>query len=399
MQVELPGITLVGTAHVSKESVDEVRETLRRVKPAIVAVELDHNRKSALVDKKRFEATPITDMLRSGRSSFILAQSMLASYQRRMGQKHGVEPGAEMLAAIQEAEAMGAEVALADRDIGITLRRAYAKMGFREKVRLSWEMMKSMLGVEDEGEVDVDEILQEDVLTSMMAELAVMAPTVADVLVSERDAFLASNIHEAAKRGTVVAVLGAGHLKGVAAYLREPERIPFRGPLEEVPKRRFPVGKIVGWAMILSILAFFAYGFYAGLTGEGFDKLLTNVLAYVLITGTCSSLGAVAAGGHPFSIVTAFVAAPFTILHPTLAAGWFSGLVEAKMRVPTVGDFHSVSHMQKLSEFWSNRLTRVLLVASLTNIGAMIGAYGALAYFLGESNFMSGIVDLILGRG
>src|SRR5439155_27292440 len=192
----VPGVILVGTAHVSKESVNEVREVIQRVRPKVVAVELDANRRTALVDKKRFEQTPMTDLLRSGKSSFILAQSMLASYQRRMGAKLGVEPGAEMLAALMEAEAAGAEVALVDRDIGVTLRRAYALMGFREKMRLAWEMLKSLVGAEDEEEIDVEEILKEDVLSSMMGELAEMAPSVARVLVHERDAYLASNIHE-----------------------------------------------------------------------------------------------------------------------------------------------------------------------------------------------------------
>lgn len=397
MQVELPGITLVGTAHVSKDSVREVQETIARVKPAVVAVELDENRRKALVDKKGFEETPITDLLRSGRSSFILAQTLLASYQRRMGAKEGVEPGAEMLAALVSAEAEGARVALVDRDIGITLRRAYGLMTMREKLRLTWELFKSVLGAEDEQQLEVRDMLQEDVLSAMMAELALMAPTVASVLIHERDAYLAANIHEASKDGHVVAVLGAGHLKGVEQHLRAPAAIPPKAPLEVVPRKRFPLGKVIGWALILSIVGFLLYGLYVGITSGNFDKLLSNTLAYVLITGTSSAVGALLAGAHILSILTAFVAAPFTILHPTLAAGWFSGLVEARFRTPTVKDFHEVSKLQSLREMWRNRLMRVLFVAAFTNIGAMIGAYGALAYFLGESNFMSGIVEWLAG--
>ncbi|HET6405237.1 MAG TPA: TraB/GumN family protein [Candidatus Thermoplasmatota archaeon] len=397
MQVELPGITLVGTAHVSKASVDEVRETIARVKPAVVAVELDENRRKAIVDKKGFEETPITDLLKGGRGSFILAQTLLASYQRRMGAKEGVEPGAEMLAALHSAEEHAAQVALVDRDIGVTLRRAYGLMTFREKWRLTWELFKSVMGAEDEEEIRVSEMLQEDVLTTMMAELAAMAPTVANVLIHERDSYLAANILEASKKGHVVAVLGAGHLKGVEQHLRNPHAIPPKAPLEVIPKKRFPVGKFVGWALILSIVGFLAWGLYEGLTSGDFRKVLNIAGAYVLITGTCSALGALAARAHPFSIATAFVAAPFTILHPTLAAGWFSGLAEAKVRTPTVKDFHEVSKLQTLKEFWANRLMRVLMVAALTNIGAMVGAYGALAYFLGESNFMTNVIDWIRG--
>lgn len=379
--MELPGVVLVGTAHVSRDSVNEVREVIQRVKPAIVAVELDDNRRLALTDKKRFEETPITELLKGGKAGFILAQTLLASYQRRMGAKEGVEPGAEMLAAIEEAEAAGATVALVDRDIGVTLRRAYAKMRFGEKVRLTWELFKSMLGADEREDMTVDEMLHEDVLTAMMAELAEMAPTVAEVLVRERDAYLAANIHEAAKEGTVVAVLGAGHLKGVEKYLHAPDTIPAKAPLEVVPKRRFPVGKAIGWALILSILAVFAWGAYQGVVSGNFADLVNNALAYIAITGTLSALGALVARAHIVSIITAFFAAPFTILHPTLAAGWFSGLAEAKYRTPTVGDFHAVSSLQTLKDFWANRLMRVLMVAALTNIGAMVGAYLALAYF------------------
>lgn len=383
MQVELPGIVLVGTAHVSRGSVDEVREVIARVKPRVVAVELDENRRRALTDKKRFEETPITELLKGGKAGFILAQTLLASYQRRMGAKEGVEPGAEMLAAMEGAASTGAEVALVDRDIGITLRRAYGLMRFGEKWRLSWELVKSVLGADEDEEVEVSQMLQEDVLTAMMEELARMAPSVAQVLIHERDAYLAANIVEAQRTsgGTVVAVLGAGHLKGVERYLREPATIPPKAPLEVIPKKRFPVGKAIGWALILSIVGFLAWGAYQGVRSGNWSQLVSDAVAYILVTGTCAALGALVARAHILSVLTAFVAAPFTILHPTLAAGWFSGLVEANRRTPTVGDFHAVSTLQTLSDFWKNRLMRVLMVAALTNVGAMVGAYVIVAYF------------------
>ena len=308
--MELPGITLVGTAHVSKESVREVLETIARVKPAIVAVELDENRRKALVDKKAFEATPITDLLKGGRGSFILAQTLLASYQRRMGAKEGVEPGAEMLAAIQAATAAGAQVELVDRDIGVTLRRAYGLMRFGEKMRLTWELFKSVMGAEDEEEIRVDEMLQEDVLTTMMADMAAMAPTVANVLIHERDAYLAANIREAAKGGHVVAVLGAGHLKGVEQHLLHPERPIDKAPLELIPKKKFPVGKAIGWALILSILGVFAWGFYRA------SREAALATSWATSATTCSSrvrsrrLAPSWPARTSSAFVTAFVAAP-----------------------------------------------------------------------------------------
>lgn len=382
MQVEVPGIVLVGTAHVSRDSVDEVREVVARVKPAIVAVELDENRKRALTDKKRFEETPITELLKGGKAGFILAQTLLASYQRRMGAKQGVEPGAEMLEAIRAAEASGARVALVDRDIGITLRRAYAFMTFREKLRLSWELMRSMFGADEREELEVEEILQEDVLTAMMAELSAMAPSVAKVLISERDAYLAANILEEAKGGTLVAVLGAGHLKGVESYLRDPATIPDKAPLEVVPKR-FPWGKVFGWSVLALLFVIFGVAIWrATRSGEGVGDLITLVRDYVLITGTCAAIGALLARAHPLSILAAFIAAPIAILHPTVASGWISGLVEARMRTPTVGDFQQVSQIQTVGEMFGNRVMRVLLVAALTNVGAMVSVLIVIPYLL-----------------
>lgn len=373
--MELPGITLVGTAHVSPESVTLVRQVIQEVRPQVVAVELDHNRKTALVDKKRFEETPITDLLRSGRSSFILAQSMLASYQRRMGAKYGIEPGAEMLAAIQEAEGLGAEVALVDRDIGITLRRAYALMGLREKMRLSWEMLKSMTGADDQEEVEVDEILKDDVLTAMMGELAEMAPTVATVLVSERDAFLASNIHEASKRGTVVAVLGAGHLKGVEQYLRNPETIPDKAAFEVVPKPRVRWGLWFTTLFSLAILSLFGYFAYQGFITGDWSNFRNHLLEWVISTGGMCALGAALARGHIFAVLAGFVAAPLKPIRIFLGSGIFAGLAQAKMTKPTVKDFHEMSRLQTMGDLMKNRVTHVLLVTTSAQIFANLGMY------------------------
>lgn len=382
MQVELPGITLVGTAHVSKESVNEVREVIQRVQPKVVAVELDPNRRTALVDRRRFEQTPMTDLLRSGKSSFILAQSMLASYQRRMGAKLGVEPGAEMLAALMEAEAIGADVALVDRDIGVTLRRAYALMGFREKMRLAWEMMKSLVGAEDEEDVDVEEILKEDVLTAMMGELTEMAPTVSNVLISERDAYLASNIHEAAKKGHVVAVLGAGHLKGVESYLRDPGTIPDKKAFEVVPKKKVRWGLILTSLFSLALFGYFGYLVYRSVVTGQWAELRSHLLEYVLATGGCTMLGAMLARGHPLTWLTAFVAAPLKPLHFFVGSGIFPGLVQAKIHNPTVKDFQGITHLETVGDLFKNRVTHVLMVTSLAQLGANIGFYLVLPFAL-----------------
>lgn len=375
MQVELPGIVLVGTAHVSAESVREVREVIAREKPAVVAVELDEGRLQAITDRKRFEETPITDLLTSGRSFFILAQTLLASFQRRMGEREGVEPGAEMIAAIHSAEEHGATVALADRDIGITLRRAWARMGFREKMRLSWEMFKSILGNDEDVELHVDEMLEEDVLTTMMADLSVMAPSISEVLIKERDAYLAANILEASKKGKVVAILGAGHLKGVQAHLNAPADIPPKKTFESIPEKKFPLAKIIGWGVPLLVLGILGYQLMVGIQQGDLSLFRDLALTWIVINGVLSAIGALIARAHPISVLTAFLAAPLTSLNPTLAAGWFAGIAEAKIRTPTVGDFQGISKLQTLKEFWGNRLARVLVVTAMTNLGSMAGTY------------------------
>lgn len=378
----IPGVVLVGTAHVSKASVEEVRATINERKPDVVAVELDATRHKVLTDKKRWEATPVTELLKGGRAFMVLAQALLAAQQRRLGAEQGIEPGAEMVAGIEEAGASGATVVLADRDITVTLRRAWALMGFREKVRLAWEFLKASVGLgHDEGPVEVEELLHEDVLTAMMEDLARMAPSVAQVLIHERDAYLAQRILDARAQGTVVAVVGAGHLKGITRHLQEPAGIPKLASLEVVPEKRIKWGKILGWGIILFLATFLAlFSLQFAIRGD-YVGLLKFLGLFLLFTGTPSAIGVALAGAHPASIVAAFFGAPVAILHPAIATGWIAGYVEARIRSPTVKDFQEVTKMETLGQFWRNGVTRLLLVAALGNVGAMIGVSIAVSYF------------------
>ncbi len=385
MIVERDGLVLVGTAHVSIASVEEVREAIRTHKPAIVAVELDEPRFRAITDKARWESTPVTDLLKGGRTTLLLAQSLLASYQRRMGAKYGVEPGAEMIAAIEEAMAAEAELVLADRDIGITLKRAWAKMGFVEKWRLAWEMMKATIGLSDEEEMEVDELLQEDVLTVMMSELADMAPSVAEVLIFERDAYLAKSILDAkanlAEGEKLVAVVGAGHMAGIVTYLDEPTTIPDPETLKIVPVKRVKWGSIIGYALTAVLVGLLGYAMWTGYVEHGFVGFLKALGIYVVITGALAALGVAIARAHPYAIASAFVAAPIAIIHPLIATGWVAGYVEAKVHSPTVKDFEGFSQMKSFKDMWGNRVMRILLIAAFGNLGAMAGAWIVVAYF------------------
>ncbi len=386
MIVERDGLVLVGTAHVSNASVEEVREAIRTHKPNVVAVELDEPRFKAVTEKARWENTRITDLLKGGKMTLLLAQSLLASYQRKMGEKYGVSPGAEMVAAIDEAKASGATLTLADRDISITLKRAWARMGFFEKWRLAWEFMKSVMGLSDEEEMDVDELLQEDVLTLMMSELAEVAPSIAEVLIFERDAYLAKSIIDAREAagpdGKVLAVVGAGHMAGIEKYLDAPETIPAHDTLIHVPEKKFKWGTIIGYGLVAIIVGLLGYALWTGYTQHGVWGLARALGIYIGITGTLAAIFVAIVRAHPYSIISAFLAAPVAIIHPLIATGWVAGYVEAKIHSPTVKDFEQFSQMKTFGDMWRNRVMRILLVAAFGNIGAMIGAWIVAGYFL-----------------
>ncbi|MDX1611270.1 MAG: TraB/GumN family protein [Candidatus Thermoplasmatota archaeon] len=371
-------VTLVGTAHVSRKSVEQVRETIRELEPDVVCVELDEGRLKALREPDAWAELPLLDLIRQGTGPQLLAQVLLGSYQQRIGEKMGVKPGEELLAAVEEAEAIGAEVVLADREVGITLRRALQAMGLREKARIGWEMTKAVFVPPEEEELDaeaVDALLQEDALTAAMEELADVAPSASHVLIDERDAYMASSIGEAAEAtdGPVVAVLGAGHLQGVRQRLAAGERAD-RAELESLETTKLPWGKIFAWTLATAILGLFAYLGYQGWVSQDFSRLGLGALWYVVISGIPAALGCIIAGGHLLAVIVAFLASPLTSLNPALAAGWFAGAVEAWHREPTVGDVEGLKHIETFSDMRENRLVRVLLVAALVNLGSMLGS-------------------------
>ena len=383
MQVKISDdIILVGTAHISKDSVKEVKSAIKKYKPDVVAVELCNKRYEALSKKDQWENTPITALLKANKAYLVLAQTFLSSIQRRLGKEYGVEPGSEMIAAIEVAKKEKLEVALVDRDITVTLKRAWRKMGVREKFRLSWEFLKALVGYDAEEleKLDLKELMKEDVISSMMKEFGEIAPSVSDVLIRERDKYIAKKIlDESSKKGRVLAVVGAGHLNGIKEYLKKKKKLDVDlEKLEEVPRKRFSVMKIIAYTVPVLVVALIAY---LAVTG-GWNVAAEAILAWILINGFLSALGALIARGHPFSIITAFVAAPITSLNPALAAGWFAGLVEAKMRTPMVKDFQGLSKIDSVKDFLNNRVIRLLMVVALANLGSMIGTFVALSYII-----------------
>lgn len=376
-----PNLILVGTAHVSPESVAEVERVIREENPDVVAVELDAGRLDALEHKKDWENTPIQKLLKGDKLWLFLAQSLLASYQRRLGDQMGAEPGTEMMAAVRTAREMGKEVLLADREIGTTMKRAYRLMRFGEKLRLVWELFKSFFAGDEEEEVDLQQLMQEDTITQMMNELGEMAPSIKTVVIDERDTYLATLVREPADQGKkVVAIVGAGHLTGIKRRLKEPPAD--LAPLKVIPPKRFPLSKLLGWVLPLVIIGVFGYFGWEGYKEGNFQKVIDAALYWIVITGGFSAIGAALARGHILSILTAFVAAPITTLHPLLAAGWFAGLTEASVKTPVVKDFQGLSSLKTTDDFFGNRVIRVLMVAALANVGAMVG------FFVGGTELM-----------
>ena len=373
-------VRVLGTAHVSSTSVAAVKEQIEAFKPDIVAVELCASRHSALTSNRRLDKEGLLKVVKEGKAPLVMLQSLLAAEQRKMGLDEGEQPGAELLAAVQTAEEANLEVALIDRDIQTMLRRAWKRMKFFEKIKILW----SLLGEEEDEEApEVSQLLEDqDLLTSLMEELRTFSPGAGSVLIDERDAYLAGKISSLEQNSDkrILAVVGAGHLKGIEAHLNQSTQ-PDSAQLEELevlPKRgRF--AKSIPWLIPLFVMGLIAY-FVS--QGDAVD-LVELFTVWTAANAVFAALGCILARGHPLAILTAALASPITSLNPTLAAGWFAGYVQLKLREPTAEDLQNFLKMDSLGMFWSNRAGRVLMVTALTNLGSMAGAWVAAAGLLG----------------
>ncbi len=365
-------IIIVGTAHVSEKSVQEVISKIEETRPDIVAVELCPARYRALIGQEVEKEIKISELLSGGKLFFFLVQLFLAYIQRKIGEEMGVKPGSEMLAAIQAAKKAGARVALIDRDIGITIQRFWSAMGFLDKIRLIGSLIPAALGRGDEEEIDIDSITQADIVSQMISEFRKISPGAANVLVDERDAFLARNLHLLSKQGRVLAVVGAGHREGILKHLEHPENIPALDDLNEKPGKKITFVKIFGIVVSLLILA--TIGLVL-ITAQSSEIILRACVIWFVVTGGLSALGVVLARGHPLSALTALMVAWMTTLNPFVAAGWFAGMVEAWKLKPTVSDLKTLAAADNFKQMMQNRLFKVILVAALSNVGAMLGMF------------------------
>lgn len=358
---------VVGTAHISRESADLVREVIERERPDCVCIELDAQRHEALSKPERFESLDLKQVIRSQQLATLMLSLVMATYQRRLGFRLGIQPGTELMEASRTAEALGIPVALCDRDVRVTLRRAWAALGPWRKLMLLSSLMAGMFEKVELTEEDLRELRSEDVLSRLMRELGEAFPGLKAVLIDERDSYLTHRMKEAPGR-KVVAVVGAGHVEGIRQALRA------EGPVDLAELERMPTAgsawKWLGWgipAVILGSIA--AIGLRQGAAAAG-----ENLLYWVLANGIPSSVGAVVALGHPATIVSAFVAAPITSLTPVIGAGYVTAFVQSYFRPPLVRELRRVSEdLASLRGWWRNRLLRIFLVFVLTTLGSLLG--------------------------
>ncbi len=397
--VERDGVrfTLLGTAHVSKASVDAVRGAIATGIYDTVAVELDPQRAQSLTDPDALARLDLVKVLREGKTAVFAANLGLAAYQRRLAEQLGIEPGAELKAAVLDSRERGLALHLIDRDVGLTFRRAMQALGWWGRAKVSGGLMASLFFDEKVSDEQIEGLKEGDMLEASFSEFAADSPALYRTVIAERDEYMAAKLRAIAQ-GTaagdvageesaqprpreVLAVVGAGHLQGIARHLTEDTRAPetLCPALEQVAqKSSFPWFTLL---LAVFVLGGFAWGFWQGGLEVGGDL----VLQWVLVTGTLGALGCAIAGGHPLSILTAFVSSPITPLHPALASGTLSALVEVWARKPTYADFMALrDDVQSVRGWWRNRVARALLNFFLTSLGTAIGVWTGGARMLGK---------------
>lgn len=363
-------VTLIGTAHVSKESVALVEKVIDEEKPDTVCVELCESRYQSIQSRDQWRNTDIIKVIKEKKAFLLLSHLLLASFQKRIARKLDIKPGEEMIRAIEAAKKGDAAIHLADRDVRVTLSRTWRAMGLWDKLKLLFQIILSFGESEEISAEDVEKMKEQDVLTAVMADIGKSFPVVSKIIIDERDQFLAQRIHEAPGE-KIVAVVGAGHVEGIKKYWDKNIDI---AKLNHIPPPRKTV-HILKWLIPIIILGLFVLGFFHGGSDTGKDM----VTLWVLANGALAGLGALIALGHPLTVISSVLAAPLTSLNPLIAAGWVSGLVEATSRKPRVRDVESLqTDILSVKGFWRNKVTRILLVVVFTNLGSSLGTFVAL---------------------
>jgi pheromone shutdown-related protein TraB len=357
-------ILLIATAHVSKESIELVKRVIEEEQPDSVCIELDEERYQNIQNPKAWEDTDIIKIIKSKKVGFLAANLLLSSYQKKMAKKLNTAVGGEMLQGMESAKAIGAELVLADRNIQTTFLRIWRKLSLWDKTKLIGSFLFSFDDDNDISNEDLQDLLQEDMLESAINGLRKEFPKIGDILISERDQYLAAKIKEAPGK-KVVAVLGGAHVPGVKHEIYQTQDIQ---SISEVPAKSL-FSKVAGWIIPAIITFMLVYSFVLN-----FETGLQQLSAWVLWTGTLAALFTALSLAHPLSILTSFIAAPITTLHPLLACGWFAGLVEASLKKPTVLDVQNIStDIFSLKGILKNRFLKTIFVTFMANIGGTIG--------------------------
>ncbi|MCL2319459.1 MAG: TraB/GumN family protein [Treponema sp.] len=383
---------LIGTAHVSRESIDEVSSIIREEKPDLICVELDEGRYASITQKENWESLNMVKVFREGKGFLLMANLVLSGFQRRMGTELGVKPGDEMKIALDIAKELNIPYALCDREVQITLRRAWARCGLWSKSKLLASLFSSAFTTEKLSAREIEDLKNRSELDGMMNELAAYLPRVKETLIDERDRYLAAKIWTSALEQVpservptgqnpaeksvprIIAVVGAGHMQGIKAHLEKiaaGEENADVADINGIPQRGI-FAKSAGWIIPAIIVALIAVGFFR----VGGDLSLAMLLRWVLWNGSLAALGALLALGHPLTILVSFIGAPIASLSPLIGVGFFSGLVQVALRKPRVGDAQTlIDDVGSLKGIYRNRISRALLVFFLSSLGGAIGNF------------------------
>nr|WP_294999280.1 TraB/GumN family protein [uncultured Methanobrevibacter sp.] len=363
-------LKIIGTAHVSQESVDEVKDAIYKYQPDVVAIELDRARytklKEDMMGIERDDTISVTNIIKENKVGLFFTSTLLSYFQSKIGADLDVAPGSEMIGAIEASEDLGIPIALIDRDVNVTLQRALNKMGFIEKAKFMFGLIGSVFGLGDEEDIDVEELKNPENLDDLMEMFKDEAPSVHEVLVHERDAYLAGSILRI-PQDHVIAVVGAGHKPGIERYLDNPETLPNLRELEVInEKKGIPWVKILLAMIPILFVVIFFLAYFSGI------NITWNIYEFIAISMIMGFIGSILSGSKLISAIVGGVVAPLTIIHPLLAAGWFSGLCEAKFRKVRQSDIKNLAQIESFRDLWNNNIFRILLVVIGTNLGVSI---------------------------
>lgn len=363
-------LTIIGTAHVSSESVEEVKDAIYEQHPDVVAIELDQGRyirlKKEMMGIEEDDTISVTRIIKENKVGLFLTTTLLGYFQSKIGADVDVKPGSEMIGAIEACEDLGIPIALIDREISTTLQRALNKMGFIEKSKFLFGLLTSIFDGDDEDEIDIEDLKNPDNLDDLMEMFKDEAPSVHEVLVQERDAYLAGKILQI-PQDHVIAVVGAGHKPGIVRFLDNPETLPPLHELESIEnKGGIPWVKIILALIPITFVVIFFLAYINGINITG------NIYEFIVISMIMGFIGSILSGSKIQSAIVGGVVAPLTIIHPLLAAGWFSGLTEAKFRKVRKRDIQNLANIESLKDLWHNNIFRILLVVIGTNLGVSI---------------------------